>query len=73
MYPDISISTLPRGGYTVRVINPDHGSYYPYIVAFSTRSELLFWLGINLVSRSPELDPEAPAEDNPKGNDEIPF
>lgn len=63
MYSDLAISTLTRGGYTVQIVNPDRGSYNPIVAAFSTRSELLSWLELNLISRSPDLVGDKPAED----------
>lgn len=75
MYSNLNISTLSEGGYVVQVINPDRGSYNPYVAGFSSKTEMLKWLDINLLSKSPDLvdrRPQAPAL-VVNSDDEIPF
>ncbi len=74
MYDGLNISVLEKGGYAVQVLNASLGCYNPFIVAFSSKTELLDWLQINLQSRSPDLvDRRAQAPAKPKLDDEIPF
>lgn len=76
MYTRLNIYSPARGGYLVQDSPINTGSYSEIVAAFSTKSELLKWLDINLTSRSPVLTGEEAVEDAPRqtaSDDEIPF
>ena len=73
MFNDLRIELLEKGGYVAQSVGGPPGSYCPHLAAFTTKSELLKWLDLNLEDRSPDLvdrRPQAPAK---KISDEIPF
>lgn len=77
MYDELHIMTLEKGGYTVQHTSRVSGAYHPFLVAVSTKAELLTWLDLNLESRSPDLVDRRPtpplAASTKDTDDEISF